>query len=182
MIMTTTSTLKGVVEAFTTFAYPTHLMCWNAGHQGIIGDIVSDYCSCSNQSTLANSVATDNSAVCTQRGAFLDEGMGIDPVDREMSARSHYIGEDATGPAENIVLEFDSFVERDIVLDANAIADADIVTHIDILTERTIGANASAFLDVAEMPNFGSVADFDIIVDVTTLVNKIIRHRPYLMN
>lgn len=59
---------------------------------------------------------------------------------------------------------------------SDAVAYADIVADIDVLPERTIGTDASTLLDVAEMPNFGSVTYLDIVVDVTTFVDKEIGH------
>ena len=56
--------------------------------------------------------------------------------------------------AKNIVLKFNTFVDRDIVLQLTAVADAHISGHIDILTQGTFLANDRAFLDMAENAKF----------------------------
>ena len=81
-----------------------------------------------------------------------------------------HIGEDATRTAEHVVLNFNAFVNRDIVLHAHAIAYLHIVSHIHVLAQRATFAYHGTRLDMTKMPDLGACANAHIVIDITTLV------------
>mgnify|MGYP003296599570 CR=1 FL=1 len=83
-----------------------------------------------------------------------------------MCTRSCDIGEHAGRAAEYIIFYLHTFVERDIVLDADTIANLHVITYVYILPERAVLAYLSTFLNVAEMPNLCSFANLHAIVNV----------------
>ena len=166
--------MKSVIEALTTFANPAELTGRNTNHQRIILDILGDDGTRAYKGTLADGVTTDNGTVGTKRGAFTDERLGIDAMNRKVSARGCDVGENTGGATKNIILYFYAFIDRDIVLNADSIADADIVANINILAQRAVSADMGSFLYVAEMPDLCAFAYLDVVVDVARRMNIII--------
>ena len=93
-----------------------------------------------------------------------------------MRPGSGHVGKHATRTAEHIVLQFDAFVNRNIVLDADPIADPHVIADVDILAQRAVLANHRARLDMAEVPYLGALANRHILVDVATFVYKKVTH------
>ena len=167
---------ESIVEAFATFTDPAELTGRDSYHKGIVLDILGNNGAGTDEGRVTNGVTTDDGAVGTEGGTFLDECLGIDAVNREVGTRCRDIGEDAGGTTENIVLYLHTFIYRYIVLDANAIANADIVANVDILPQRAVFAQSSTLLDVAEVPYLRAFADFYIVIDVTAFVNVVFIH------
>jgi hypothetical protein len=76
------------------------------------------------------------------------------------------IGEYAGWSAEDIVLKLYPFIDRNIVLDADAVPYFDIVGDIYILSKRAFLTEGCTLLHVAEVPYFGPCADSYILIDV----------------
>ena len=169
-------TLQGCIEALATFAHPTDLSGRHAGHQGVRLHILGHHSTGSNEGTLAHGMAADHGAISPQGGTFADLGLGIDTMYREMGTRRRHVGEYAARAAEHIVLNLNAFVDRDVVLHADAIADLNIVAHVHILSERAVFTNHGTFLDMAEMPDLGSLADAHILIDITAFMYVEVTH------
>jgi hypothetical protein len=75
-----------------------------------------------------------------------------------------------------MVLQLNALVHRDIVLDSDSVSYPDVRADVDILSQRTIPTQGSPFLDMAEMPNLGTIPDGYPFIDETALVNEIIFH------
>jgi hypothetical protein len=172
MIVSSTRALEGIVEAFAALADPPDAAGRDPGHQCIVGHILCDHGSGSNECRTSDSVTTNHRTIGTKGGTFFDKRFGIDTMTRKMCARCGDIGKYTTRTAEYIVLYLNPLVHGHIVLDADTIADYYIITHIDILAKRTTLANTRTALDMAEVPNLGIVAYDDIVVDIATFVNK----------
>lgn len=76
------------------------------------------------------------------------------------------VGEYAGRAAEDIVLEFYPFIDRNIVLDADAVPYFYVVGNIYILPEGAFLSEGCPLLHVAEVPYFGPCADGNILIDV----------------
>ena len=70
-----------------------------------------------------------------------------------------HIGEDARRAAEDIILQLDAGVERDVVLDLDVVADHNVAGHEHVLPERAVRANRGMRHHVAEMPDAGSFSN-----------------------
>ena len=165
-----------MVEAFATFADPADLSGGHASHQGIGLHVFGHHGAGSDEGALAHRMATDDSAVGTQRGTFADAGLGIHAMHGEMCAWRGHIGEHTARSAEHIVLDLNAFVDGDVVLHTDVVTDVDVVAHIHVLSEGTVLADDGTFLDVAEVPDFSTLADAHIIIDVTAFVYVIVVH------
>ena len=121
-------------------------------------------------------MATNHSAIGAQRGTLLDYCFVIDTMNGKMGARCSDVGEYTTGATKDIILNFDSLINRYIILDAHTIANVDIIPYIDILTKRATGANTCSALNVTEMPYLSILANDYIIIDITAFMNKRLAH------
>ena len=159
-----------------TFANPADTSCRDTSHEGIVGHIVCDNSSGSNQCTTTDIVSTDNSTVGTERCSLFDSCFGVDAMHWEVGAGCCNVGEDATGTAEDVIFDGDTLIDRYVVLYAYPIAYMDIVTDVDVLTHRAVCANTCSFLDMAEMPHLGIFANHNVVIDVTAFVYKCLAH------
>ena len=114
--------------------------------------------------------------VGSKRSPLTHERARVRAMYRKMRPRCSHIREHAGRAAENMVLQLNALVHRDVVLDSHSVADPDIVRDVDILSQRTVPADDGSPLDMAEMPNFRSGADGYAIVDITAFVNEVVRH------
>ena len=175
-VFPTAIALKGGIEAFATFAHPADLSGRHAGHQCVWFHVFGHNGASGDEGALAYRMATDHSAVGTQRGTFAYLGLGIDAMYGKMGARCSHIGEYAARAAEHIVLNLNAFVDGDVVLHTNIVANLYVIAYVDILSERAVFTNYRTFLDMAEMPDFGSFADANIVIDVTAFVYVLVVH------
>ncbi len=58
------------------------------------------------------------------------------------------IGEDARWAAENIVFQFNAFVNGNIILYTDPVANLHVITNIHILSKRAVTANDGTLLDM----------------------------------
>lgn len=93
---------------------------------------------------------------------------------REPRARCEIVGEDAGWSAEHPVIQYHTFIQRDVILDPAVVADNDIIAHVHILTERAILPDLGAALDMREVPNLGTFTDLYPIVDIGGLMDVIV--------
>ena len=121
-------------------------------------------------------MAAHDGTVGSERSPLAHERARVNAVYREMRPWGIHVREHAGRAAENVVLQLNALVHRDVVLDPDPVADPDVVRDVDILSQRTVPADDGSPLDMAEMPNFRSGADGRAIVDITALVNEIVRH------
>ena len=117
-------------------------------------------------------------AIRTEGGSLAHARTRVNSVHREVRPRGIYIRKNTGRATEDIVFEFNAFVNGNIVLDPDTIPNVDIVTNIHILAQGTILTNNSPALDMAEMPNLRSGANLDAVIHVTALVNEKVLHCP----
>ena len=125
-------------------------------------------------------MTTNHGTIGSQGSSLAYERARVRVMYREMSPRGNHIREYARRATENVVFDFNAFVDGDVVLDTDTIPDPDIVRNVDVLSQRTVPADDRPLLDMAEMPNFRPGADLDAVIHVTALVNEKVLHYPTL--
>src|SRR5215472_5853994 len=91
----------------------------------------------------------------------------------DVAARIDNIGKDHGGPAKDVVLEFDTSVDGNIVLDLDVVPNLALRAYHDVLTEVATNADFRAAHNVAEVPDPGSWADFTAWVDDRGRMRKV---------
>jgi hypothetical protein len=172
---------EALIQTTAALAYPPYLPGRDTGHQGIIFHIFGHDSSGSDHGTASNRMTAHDRAIRAERCAFAHARTRVNSVHREVRPRSIYIRENTGRATEDIVFDFNPFVDRNIVLNPDAIPNAGVVSNVHILAQRTIRSDDSSLLDMAEMPNSRSGADMDAVIDVTALVNEIVLHCPTLL-
>ena len=132
-VVAATRALERVVEALAALTHPSHPSGGDTCHEGIVLDITGDHSTSRNERTASDGMTTDDGAISTQRRTLADERAGVDTMNWEMSTRGDDIGEHTRGSTEYVVFNLDTFVDRDVVLNAYTVADDDVVAYIDIL-------------------------------------------------
>lgn len=117
--MPPTRALERIVETTAALANPPNLPSRDTRHECVIGDIMGDYSASGNESRTAHSMATHDGRVGAERGTLFNKSLGIDAMDGEMGARGDDIGKDAAWATEDIIFNFDTFVDRNVILDAD---------------------------------------------------------------
>src|SRR5207249_550023 len=93
----------------------------------------------------------------------------------DMAAGIHDIREHHGRTAENVIFQFYSGVNGDVVLDLHSVADAHSRTDHDVLTQVAVLAQARAAHDVAEVPDFCARPDFAALIQHRSGVRKVLR-------
>ena len=168
---------QALPQPLAAFAHPADLPGGHAYHQGVILHVAGHHGPGGDERRTADRVAADYGTVGSQGSPLAHARACVYTVYREMGPRSNYIREYTRGPTKNIVLEFNALVNGDVVLDAATVPDPDVVADVHVLPQRTVPTDDSSLLDVAEMPNFGSSADGDPIVDIAARVYEKVLHR-----
>ena len=146
-------------------AHPADLPRGYAGHQRIGLDVAINYGASRDESILANSNATDDSAVGAKRCTLSDEGAAVFVLAGNCRARIVDVGEDHTGATENVILKGNVIVDRDVVLHLGVVADDDLVADEDVLAERTVFADLGSATDMYPVPDSRAFADLRAFVD-----------------
>ena len=163
-----------VVKALSTFAYPTYLSRRNAGHEGMVLDIGCYHGTCGNHGIASHGVTAHHRTVGTQRGSRFYERFGVDSVYREVCPRCQNVGENTGGTTENIVFQFDAFIDADVVLNAHTVTDADVGTYVNVLPQRTVTADTGALLNVAKVPYFSTFAQLHAFIYIGGFVYVVV--------
>ena len=163
-------------------AHPPYLPGRNAGHQGVIFHILGHNASGGDQGAAPYRMTAHDRAIRAERCAFAHARTRVNSVHREVRPRSIDIRENTGRATEDIVLNLDTLVNGNIVLDPDTVAYASVVANVHILAQGTVRSDDSALLNMAEMPNFRSGADLDAVIHVTALVNEKVLHSPPLSN
>ena len=167
---------QAFVQFLPAFAYPPYLSGGHAGHQGIVLDIVRHHGTGGNHRRTADRMAAHDGAIGPKGSALAYERARVRAMHREMSPRSTHIREYARRTTENIVFDFNAFVDGDVVLDPDTVPDPDMVRHVNILPQRTVPADDGSSLNMTKMPDLRSLADAHAIVDIRTFMNEKVRH------
>src|SRR3546814_13127804 len=116
-------------------------------------DVAGHDCAGAQHGIAADRDAADDGGVGADGGAPLHQGRQELVLALDEGPGGQHIGEDAARPAEYVVLDRHSGIDRDVVLDLDAVADKDVRADHDVLTEHAAGAAPAAAQDVAERPD-----------------------------
>src|SRR5262245_53336077 len=95
--------------------HPARADGWHTEHQRIVRDITPHHCPGPNKGILPNSGATDYRRIGTDGGPAAYQGARIQMMAHNLRAWVDDIGEDARRAAEDVILQLDTRIDRDIV-------------------------------------------------------------------
>jgi len=145
-----------------------------ADDYGVCRNVVCDHRARTYERPLPDADTADDGRVRSQCGAAPDVGLLVvfGGVARKSRARGADVGKHHARSAEDIVLEYDTVVDGDVVLNLDSIADPHAACHEDVLSELAVPAYDGAAHDVTEMPDLGVVADDGSIIDDRAIVDE----------
>jgi len=138
----------------------------------MVGNILCDHSSGTNEGIAADGVAADDRAVGAQGGAALDE-RGADLVHlSNFGAGVEDVGENHRRATEDAVFQGDTLVDGNVVLDLAASADEGVGADDDVLADVAVLADSGAGEDVGEVPDFGAFADLNFFIHNCSWMNE----------
>lgn len=154
-------------EALAAFAGPAGLFRGDADHEGVVGNVGGDDGAGGDEAVTPQGDAADDCGVGADARAAADDGLHVvvGPTLGVFAARIADVGEGHRRAAEDVVLQFDAFVDRDVILNLAVIADADVGGDVDVLTDGTVRTDPRAGLDVGEVPDLRAVADLHVFIN-----------------
>ena len=169
---------KVIAESLARMTDPADATRRNTGHQRKGSYIAGDDGTRSDEAVHAEVGAAKDSGIRSDRDATLDYGLEKFIVVIDLGARDLNVGEHAARTAKHAVLQFDPFVDADIILDLATVADADIRPDHDILADGAIATNDAALDNMREMPYASILTNLTAFVDDSGRVRTIRRRLP----
>jgi hypothetical protein len=81
------------------------------------------------------------------------------------------VGENRRRPNEYIVLDRDTSIDGDVILDLYTVSDDDSRVDVNVPAERRISADACVWPDVDQVPKLGSGSDPSVTLDLRRRVH-----------
>lgn len=130
-----------------------------AEDQSVIRDITDNHRSRSDKTIPAQRYAADDSGIGADSGSPPYERSLVEGVTLDLGTRIGDVREDAGGAKKDIVFNYGSAIDRNVILHLDVAADDNALRHVTILAETASGADASVLHNVTEMPDRGAGAD-----------------------
>lgn len=160
------------IEAEAMAAHPADVSGGIADHERIGRHIADDHRTGPDKRILSDGDAAHDGGVGAKGGAFFHQGSAKFVHAFDFTPGIKHIGEDHGGSTEYVVFEGDALVDGDIVLDLAVVADGDLGSDDHVLADLAGFTEGGAFEQVAEVPDFASLADGDSRVDFGGGVGK----------
>src|SRR5690606_40470955 len=119
----------------------------------MIWNIAGDDGAGTDEGVAADGYATDDRRIGTQGRTLSHKGAAVGPLSRNGGARDDNIGEDEAWAAENLILQGNPIVKRDIVLGLDPRSDTHIIADEDVLSHHAILANDRPAAEVPKIPD-----------------------------
>lgn len=98
----------------------------------------------------------------------------VPPID--LTAGIDHVGEDHGWAQKYAILQRNSAVHGDIILDFDLVSNLSVRADEHVLTDNAVLSNARARHNMAEMPDLGSRANFSTLVDIAGFVYEVVAH------
>lgn len=145
--------------------HPSDLMPRITHHQRVRWHFFRHHSPCANKRIFPNIVAANDCGICTNSCAFPYAGFHVFVLAIHGAAWIENIGENHGRTEKNVVFANHACVDGDVVLNLYIVAENDIIGDKDVLSKDAIFANFSFGHHMAEVPDFGSFADFASFVN-----------------
>jgi len=116
-------------------------------------------CPGANEAVTPECQTADHGCVGADAGSPHDQCSFVFVLPWHAAARVYYVGKHCRGSAKDVILEDDSRVDGDIILNFYVVADDAARRDDYVLAHIAVFSNHGSLHDVAEMPNLCSLAD-----------------------
>ena len=147
------------------FAHPAGLAGGVANDEGVVGHSFCDDRACTDEGVASDVVSTNDGSIGTDASTLFHKCTGIFALAVHGRAWVDDIGEDHRGAQEDIVFTDHTGVDAHVVLYLDVATEHHLRTDNDILADVAVFANDAVGHDVAEVPDFGAVADLAVVVN-----------------
>lgn len=164
------------VQSMSMGTHPAQLTRWVAHHQGISRDGFGDHRSSPDEGERSNVVSTDDGGIGTNGGSFSNTGGRVLAPAVDGASGVGDIGEHAGRPEEDILFTNHPSVETDVVLNLAVSTQSHIWTDDNVLANVAVFSQIGAGHDVAEVPDFASLANQGSFVNDGRFMGKVVLH------
>src|ERR1700693_3550194 len=154
-----------VTQADSAVAYPTALCSGNTDHQSVVRYVLGHHSSSGNEAVLPKCYSADDGCISPNGSASLDERLAVLMLAAHVAARIDHVRKDHGRSAEDIILQFYSGINGDVILDLHVVANFDAWADDNVLTKIAFLAQLRAAHDVREMPDLRTIANLAACVD-----------------
>ena len=142
----------------------------------MIGNIFGDHRPGADEGITPEGMAADDCAVCSQGGAFFDEG-GTNLIHLgNLRPGIVDVGKNHGRSAEYTVFQSDTFVNADVVLNLAIVSDNHPVGNKYVLSDIAIFPDQRAGTDMSPVPDTGSCADAGAVIYASGFVDEWFGH------
>src|SRR5579864_3292982 len=146
-------------------AHPANLTRGVALHESVIGNIFRHNRACADEAVAAELDPANDGGVRAHRSATPKDGFLVQRVTVHLRTGVRDVREHRGRPQKDIVFDFDSGINRNIVLDLHVVADDDTRGDLTVLAEDATLPDLRAFHNVREVPDLRARPDFTWFVD-----------------
>ena len=147
------------------FAHPAGLAGGVSNDEGVVGHGFCDDRACTDEGVASDVVSTNDGGIGTDGSAFFHKCTGVFALAVDGRTRVDHIGKNHGGSQEDVVFANHTGIDAHVVLYLDIATEHHLRTDNDILADVAVFANDAVGHDVAEMPDFGAVADLAVVVD-----------------
>src|SRR5215218_4715409 len=170
------------VQPDSTLTHPANPPGGYPDHQSKRRHVTSDNCSRADKAVFPQSNPTENGRVGPNRGTAAHERLLILRLSRHMAPGIYYVREHAARPTEDVVLQHNTFVDRNVVLNLHIIAQPRPRHYHHVLPQVAALTDYRARHDMAEVPYLGTQAYDGAVVDIGGFVDVVVRLPPFMLH
>lgn len=153
--------------------HPPRDPAWVAHDERMIRYIFVHDRSCPDECISPDRNPAQNGRIGSQCGSSLDKRWSQLVHPWNLAPGIKDVRENHRWPAEDMIFERDTFIDRHIILDFDFIAHSNTGADDDILADFAVFPNARSFKDMRRVPNTGSLANLHSIIHKGRLVSEI---------
>jgi hypothetical protein len=120
-------------------------------------------------------MTTNDGSIRSDRCSFLYQRVFVFVLADDLAARIDYVRKNHRRAAKDVILQLDTRVQRDVVLNFHVIADSNSWANDDVLAQVATTPQACSSHDMRKMPNLCAYTDFARFIDRSCGVCEIAR-------
>src|SRR6185437_4473471 len=154
-------------------AHPSYLARRRSNHESEIRNVLGNNCSRCHERVATDGYSGNNRRIGANCASPLQMGQFVEVMPAYLGARISYVRQ-YTGRAEkDIIINFHTGIDRNIVLDLDVIANHGATVDIDVLANNRMLPDTGPFHHVSKMPDFCSSSDLGTLINIGGFVREV---------
>src|SRR5579872_2851471 len=162
-------------KAYSAVAHPPGLSGGQSRHQSVVRNVVSHDGTCSDKGITSKCDPANNRCVRSNGRSLFHQGLLILVSANNVAPRIYHIRKNHRWATKDVIFEFHTRIDRNIVLDLHPVTDAAFGTYYDVLPKIATLAQGAPAHDVREVPDLCAFSDFTARVNHRCRVGEVRR-------